>query len=183
MGYQNKDRPDGDVDALIDDVFMDLSDLRYDVEQGVSSRDIIDAILFIKQTMVAYQKEKMKPKNEMSNTIQQSDEEILANFYAMQEGETYVVNALWFSELNRLRMENKWFEYKKSDWCFYRLGQKLFLNGYEIFDFKCKTNLAFAFAVYYAHAWTFILKNNGLEKMNNNNTINTEHPIVDCFPV
>ena len=101
----------------------------------------------------------------MSLTIEQSDAAILATFHSMEENIEYVLNDHWFAEGNQVRKEYDYVVLKdKNEYIFSRKGKKLFVNGKEIFDFKNKVNLAFAFALPYTLA--LALQNNGIEKLN-----------------
>jgi hypothetical protein len=109
----------------------------------------------------------------MSLTIEQTDAAILATFHSMEEGVDYVLNDFWFSEMNRVRKEYGYSIFKdKKEYVFSRKGEKLLLNGNEAFDFKDKTNLAFAFAsvLVFASVVAFAvfaaLQHNGIEKLN-----------------
>ena len=56
MGYQNKSRPDSkDPKDLLVDARMDLQDLKYGVDEGGNPKDIIEAISFIRETLLIYQ--------------------------------------------------------------------------------------------------------------------------------
>jgi hypothetical protein len=116
----------------------------------------------------------------MTLTIQQTDAAILSTFHSMEEGVEYVLNDLWFAEMNRVRKGYGYSILKDNkEYLLSRKGEKLLLNGNEIFDFKDKTNLAFTLsftlAVYFASAisfarsfaftLTFTLQHNGLEKL------------------
>jgi hypothetical protein len=110
----------------------------------------------------------------MSLTIEQTDAAILSTFHSMEEGVDYVLNDFWFTEMNRVRKEYSYATAKhKVEFILSRKGEKFFLNGNEVFDFKDKTNLpltlafalaleAFAFALPFA----FALQYNGIEKLN-----------------
>ena len=116
----------------------------------------------------------------MSLTIEQTDAAILATFHSMEEGVDYVLNDHWFSEMNRVRKEYDYAPAKhKVEFIFSRKAEKLLLNGDEAFDFKDKTNLAFALtlafafnfafnfvAVVFAFALAVALQHNGIEKLN-----------------
>jgi hypothetical protein len=109
----------------------------------------------------------------MSLTIEQTDAAILATFHSMEEGVDYVLNDHWFSEMNRVRKEYDYAPAKhKVEFIFSRKAEKLLLNGDEAFDFKDKTNLAFAFAsvLVFASVVAFAvfaaLQHNGIEKLN-----------------
>ena len=108
----------------------------------------------------------------MSQTIE-TDAAILSTFHSMEEGVEYVLNDHWFSEMNRVRKEYDYAPAKhKVEFIFSRKAEKLLLNGQEIFDFKDKTNLAFAFAgvLVFASVVAFAvfaaLQHNGIEKLN-----------------
>jgi hypothetical protein len=109
----------------------------------------------------------------MSLTIEQTDAAILATFHSMEEGVDYVLNDHWFSEMNRVRKEYDYAPAKhKVEFIFSRKAEKLLLNGDKVFDFKDKTNLAFAFAsvLVFASVVAFAvfaaLQHNGIEKLN-----------------
>jgi hypothetical protein len=109
----------------------------------------------------------------MSITIEQSDAAILATFHGMEENIEYALNDFWFKETNRVREEHDYTVLKdKNEYILSRKGKKLFVNGCEIFDFKDKTNLAFALAdvafalAEFALAFALALQNNGIEKLN-----------------
>ena len=56
MGYQNKSRPDNKAPKdLLVDARMDLQDLKYWVDEGGNPKDIIEAISFIRETLLIYQ--------------------------------------------------------------------------------------------------------------------------------
>jgi len=105
----------------------------------------------------------------MTLTIEQTDAAILATFHSMEEGVDYVLNDHWFSEMNRVRKE---YDYSiledKKEFILSRKDQKLFMSGKEVFDFKDKTNVAFAFALALAELCdvAFALQHNGIEKLN-----------------
>jgi hypothetical protein len=110
----------------------------------------------------------------MTLTIEQTDAAILATFHSMEEGVEYVLNDHWFSEMNRVRKEFGYSILKdKREHLLSRKGEKFLLNGKEFFDFKDKTNLAFAFAIAFALAFaiafafalTLALQHNGIEKL------------------
>jgi hypothetical protein len=101
----------------------------------------------------------------------------------MEEGVDYVLNDFWLAEMNRVRKEYDYSILKdRKDYIFSRKGQKLFVSGREVFDFKGKTNLAFAFAfaltltfalpftfaftLSFAFTLAFALQYNGIEKLN-----------------
>jgi hypothetical protein len=106
----------------------------------------------------------------MSLTIEQTDAAILATFHSMEEGVDYVLNDFWFSEMNRVRKNYGYPVFKdKKEYVFFRKKQKLFVNRKEVFDFKDKTNLAFALTLtlaLLALALAFALQHNGIEKLN-----------------
>ncbi len=109
----------------------------------------------------------------MSLTIEQTDAAILATFHSMEEGVDYVLNDFWFAEMNRHRKECGYsFVKDKKQHLLSRKGEKLLLNGNEAFDFKDKTNLAFALALAFSLAFSFslafalALQCNGIEKLN-----------------
>jgi hypothetical protein len=108
----------------------------------------------------------------MSLTIEQIDAAILATFHSMEEGVDYVLNDFWFREMNRVRKEYGYRILKdKKEHLLSRKGEKFFLNGNEVFDFKDKTNLGFFFAAHaFTHAFSFsfsfALQHNGIEKLN-----------------
>ena len=116
----------------------------------------------------------------MSLTIEQTDAAILATFHSMEEGVDYVLNDFWFAmvydpwvEMNRHRKECGYsFVKDKKEHLLSRKGEKLLLNGNEAFDFKDKTNLAFAIALAFSLAFSFslafalALQYNGIEKLN-----------------
>jgi hypothetical protein len=111
----------------------------------------------------------------MSLTIEQADAAILATFHSMEEGVDYVLNDHWFSEMNRVRKQYNYSTLKdKKGYLLSRKGEKVLLNGQEVFDFKDKTNLAlsfaFAFSLAFSLAFTlsfaFALQYNGIEKLN-----------------
>jgi hypothetical protein len=109
----------------------------------------------------------------MSLTIEQTDAAILATFHSMEEGVDYVLNDFWFAEMNRVRKEYDYAPAKhKVEFIFSRKAEKLLLNGDKVFDFKDKTNLAFAFAsvLVFASVIAFAvftaLQHNGIEKLN-----------------
>ncbi len=106
----------------------------------------------------------------MSLTIEQTDTAIRATFHSMQEGVDYVLNDFWFAEMNRHRKECGYsFVKDKEQHLLSRKGEKLLLNGNEVFDFKDKTNLAFALTLtlaLLALALAFALQHNGIEKLN-----------------
>lgn len=102
-------------------------------------------------------------------SVEESDAAICSNLLNMEEEKEYVLNQFWFSEMNRLRKENSLSPIPNiNDYKFVRRGEKLLLNGREIFDFKNKKNLAFAFTLASFTFALFALQNNGLEKFNNN---------------
>jgi len=106
---------------------------------------------------------------------QQSDAAILATFHSMEENIEYVLNDFWFTEMNRVRKEYGYSILEdKKEYVLSRKDQKLFVSGKEVFDFKDKTNLAFAltyaFTFSLALAFAFALQNNGLEKLNKKDT-------------
>ena len=120
-------------------------------------------------------------------TIEQTDAAILATFHSMEEGVEYVLNDLWFAEMNRVRKQYNYSTLKnKKEYVFSRKGTKLFVSEQEVFDFKDKTNLSFALAFSFPFALTFAfafaLQNNGIEKLVSHCIIDEEHPIVACFP-
>jgi hypothetical protein len=116
----------------------------------------------------------------MTLTIEQTDAAILATFHSMEEGVDYVLNDFWFAEMNRVRKEYDYARAEhKVEFIFSRKAEKLLLNGDEAFDFKDKTNLAFALtlafafnfafnfvAVVFAFALAVALQHNGIEKLN-----------------
>jgi hypothetical protein len=107
----------------------------------------------------------------MSLTIEQTDAVILSTFHSMEEGVEYVLNDLWFAEMNRVRKQYGYSVIKdKKEYIFFRKGEKLFVSGQEVFDFKDKTNLTltFAFALPFAFSFAFTpaLQHNGIEKFN-----------------
>jgi hypothetical protein len=115
----------------------------------------------------------------MSLTIEQTDAAILATFHSMEEGVDYVLNDFWFAEMNRVRKEYDYAPAKhKVEFIFSRKGEKVLLNGQEVFDFKDKTDLAFSFTLTLAFAdedltlslalaftLAFALQHNGIEKL------------------
>lgn len=106
----------------------------------------------------------------MSLTIEQTDAAILSTFNSMEEGVDYVLNDFWFAEMNRVRKQHNYAIAKnKVDFILSRKGEKFLLNGNEVFDFKDKTNLAFAFALtlsFASLAFAFALQYNSIEKLN-----------------
>jgi hypothetical protein len=105
----------------------------------------------------------------MSLTIEQTDAAIRETFYGMEEGVDYVLNDFWFAEMNRVRKQYGYSVVKdKKEYIFFRKGEKLFVSGQEVFDFKYKTNLAFSFtfALAFTLAFTLALQYNGIEKLN-----------------
>jgi hypothetical protein len=111
----------------------------------------------------------------MSLTIEQTDDAILSTFHSMEEGVDYVLNDFWFRELNRVRKQYNYSTLKdKKDYLLSRKGEKVLLNGQEVFDFKDKTNLAFALAfttddlavAIAVAASASALQYNGIEKLN-----------------
>ena len=110
----------------------------------------------------------------MSITIEQSDNAIRETFHSMEEGVDYVLSDFWFAEMNRLRNQYGYSTLKdKKDYLLSRKGEKVLVNGQEVFDFKDKTNLALTFgwfalalAAFAAFAFAFALQNNGIEKLN-----------------
>jgi hypothetical protein len=109
----------------------------------------------------------------MSLTIEQNDAVILATFHGMEEGVEYVLNDLWFTEMNRVRKQYNYSPLKdKKEYVFFRKDTKLFVSEEEVFDFKDKTNLAFALALAFALSHSFTLafplafQHNGIEKLN-----------------
>jgi hypothetical protein len=113
----------------------------------------------------------------MSLTIEQTDAAILSTFHSMEEGVEYVLNDLWFKEMNRVRKQYNYFLLKdKKEYLLSRKGEKLLFNGQELFDFNNKTNLALtlafplafplAFALAFAFTFSFALQHNGIEKLN-----------------
>jgi hypothetical protein len=108
-------------------------------------------------------------------TIEQTDAAILETFHSMEENIEYVLNDFWFKENNRLRKEYRYSILKdKKEYILSRKDQKLFLSGKEVFDFKDKTNLAFALSLAFAFAFAFALalalalQHNGIKKLNKN---------------
>jgi hypothetical protein len=100
----------------------------------------------------------------MSITIEQTDAAILETFHSMEEGFEYVLNDFWFKKISRVRKEYGYSILKdKKEYILSRKDQKLFVSGKEVFDFKDKTNLAFAFASAFDIA--FALQYNGIEKL------------------
>jgi len=109
----------------------------------------------------------------MSLTIEQTDAAILATFHSMEEGVDYVLNDFWFAEMNRVRKEYGYPILKdKKEYPLSRKGEKFFLDGNEVFDFKDKTNLVVALA--FAFTWLSLatgfilasaLQHNGIEKL------------------
>lgn len=119
----------------------------------------------------------------MTLTIEQTDAAILSTFNSMEEGVEYVLNDLWFAEMNRVRKQyGHDIAKQKKKFIFSRKGTKLIVNG-EVFDFKNKTNLAFTLA--YTLGFTFTidlplvvaLQHNGIEKLTMDD-IYSEHPIL-----
>jgi len=111
----------------------------------------------------------------MTMTIEQTDAAILETFHSMEENIEYVLNDFWFKENNRLRKEYRYSILKdKKEYILSRKDQKLFLSGKEVFDFKDKTNLAFALSLAFAFAFAFALalalalQHNGIKKLNKN---------------
>jgi hypothetical protein len=105
----------------------------------------------------------------MTLTIEQTDDAILSTFHSMEEGVDYVLNDFWFAEMNRVRKEYGYSIVKdKREHLLSRKGEKFLLNGKEVFDFKDKTNLAFALTLAFSFALTlaFSLQYNGIEKLN-----------------
>ena len=109
----------------------------------------------------------------MTMSIEQSDTAILATFHSMEENIDYVLNDFWFAEMNRVRKEYDYARAEhKVEFIFSRKAEKLLLNGDKVFDFKDKTNLAFAFAsvLVFASVVAFAvfaaLQHNGIEKLN-----------------
>jgi hypothetical protein len=105
-------------------------------------------------------------------TIEQSDAAILATFHSMEEGVEYTLNDFWFTEINRVRKEYGYSILKdKKEYILSRKDQKLFMSGKEVFDFKDKTNLAFALTFAFSLSFTFAftltlaLQYNGIEKL------------------
>ena len=83
--------------------------------------------------------------NKMTMSIEQSDAAILSTFHSMEEGVDFVLNDFWFTEINRIRKEYGYSILQdKKEYILSRKDQKLFVSGKEVFDFKDKTNLAFA---------------------------------------
>jgi hypothetical protein len=102
----------------------------------------------------------------MTLTIEQTDAAILSTFHGMEEGVDYVLNDFWFAEMNRHRKECGYsFVKDKKQHLLSRKGEKLLLNGNEAFDFKDKTNFAFALAFSLALAFALALQHNGIEKL------------------
>ncbi len=112
----------------------------------------------------------------MSLTVEQTDAAILATFHSMEEGVDYVLNDFWFAEMNRHRKECGYsFVQDKKQHLLSRKGEKLLLNGNEVFLFKDKTNLGLAFAsvaldfdadLDFDFALALALQHNGIEKLN-----------------
>lgn len=57
MGYENNSRPDksNPLDLLVD-ARIDLTDIQYWINEGGNPKDIIEAIKFIKETLLEYQR-------------------------------------------------------------------------------------------------------------------------------
>jgi hypothetical protein len=106
----------------------------------------------------------------MSLTIEQTDAAILSTFHSMEEGVEYVLNERWFAEMNRVRKQYNYSILKdRKEYLLSRKGEKVFLNGKEVFDFKDKTNLTLAFTFALAHDGARValaLQYNGIEKLN-----------------
>jgi hypothetical protein len=102
-------------------------------------------------------------------TIEQSDAAILSTFHGMEENIEYTLNDFWLKEMNRVRKEYGYSILEdKREFILSRKGEKLFLNGYERFDFKNKVNLTLAFALALAELCDIAvaLQHNGIEKLN-----------------
>jgi hypothetical protein len=104
-------------------------------------------------------------------SIEKSDAAILATFHGMEENIEYTLNDFWLKEMNRVRKEYGYSILEdKREFILSRKGEKLFLNGYERFDFKNKVNLTLALAIALTLAElcdvAVALQHNGIEKLN-----------------
>jgi hypothetical protein len=127
----------------------------------------------------------IKKTQNISQTIEQTDDGIRNAFYNMEEGTDYVLNDFWFQEANRFRREyGNLLVKQKQDYSFSRKGNRLFINDSLddslVFDFDGKHNLTLAIACDLAFTFSFpftcdlaftltlALKHNGFEKLNKN---------------
>jgi hypothetical protein len=99
----------------------------------------------------------------MTLTIEQTDAAILSTFHSMEEGVDYALNDFWFTEMNRVRNQYNYSILKdKKDYLLSRKGEKVLLNGKEVFDFN-QTNLTLALTLPFTLAAA--LQHNGIEKL------------------